>query len=88
MSRDPMPVLYLLDVPEFSAAAAVLERTPHCRVARAGGYVRVESDEDILIERAGTDLNEAVWFGLTVAGFEGEIAEFSSNRLRIGPAKG
>ncbi len=83
-----MPVLYLLDVPEFSSAAVALERNGDCRIARANGYIRAESDGDILIERAGTGMNEAVWFGLTVAGFDGEIREFTSDRLRIGPSDG
>jgi hypothetical protein len=85
MSAAAMPTLYLLDVPEFRAAAAALERVPECRLTRANGYVRVESDRDIVIERKSTNMNEAVWFGLTVAGFDGQIAEFTSDRLRIGP---
>lgn len=81
-----MPTLYLLDVPEFQPAAAALERAPDCRLTRANGYVRVESDRDIVIERKSTNMNEAVWFGITTAGFEGQIAEFTSDRLRIGPS--
>ena len=83
-----MPTLYLLDVPEFHAAAVALERAPDCRLSRANGYVRVESDRDIVIERQGTDMNEAVWFGLTVAGFDGVVVEFTSDRLRIASAGG
>lgn len=82
-----MPVLYLLDVPEYSGAADAFERTDDCRVARANGYVRIESDADLVIDRANTNMNEAVWFGLAVAGFEGEIKEFTSDRLRIGAAE-
>lgn len=81
-----MPTLYLLDVPEFRAAAAALERAPGCRLSRAKGYVRVESEGDIVVERKATNMNEAVWFGLTTAGFDGRIAEFTSDRLRIAPA--
>ena len=83
MSGATMPVLYLLDVPEFRNAVAAAERGGPCRVARSGGYVRIESDGEIVVEREGTEMNEAVWFGLTVAGFDGEIAEFTSDRLRI-----
>ncbi|MGE5146956.1 MAG: hypothetical protein ACM3N5_09415, partial [Candidatus Eiseniibacteriota bacterium] len=78
-----MPTLYLLDVPEFAPAATVLARAPGCRLARAKGYIRVESDGDIVVERKATGMNEAVWFGLAVAGFDGVIAEFTSDRLRI-----
>lgn len=81
-----MPVLYLLDVPEFRGAADALARNGDCRVARANGYVRIENDVEIVVDRAGTDMNEAVWFGLTVAGIDGAIEEFTSDRLRIGPA--
>ena len=52
----------------------MLERAPDCRLTRANGYVRVESDRDIVIERKSTNMNEAVWFGITTAGFEGQIA--------------
>ncbi len=83
-----MPVLYLLDVPEFSGAVSLLEREGAYRVARANGYVRIESDTDIVVERAKTNMNEAVWFGLTVAGFDGAIEEFNSDRLRIAAAAG
>ena len=88
MSGGNMPVLYLLDVPEFRPAASVLEKAGAYRLARANGYVRVESDGDIVVERAETGMNEAVWFGLTVAGVDGEVAEFSSDRLRIGARRG
>ena len=83
-----MPVLYLLDVPEFSGAVTLLEQEGAYRVARANGYVRIESDTDIVVERAKTNMNEAVWFGLTVAGFDGSIEEFNSDRLRIAAAAG
>lgn len=78
-----MPVLYLLDVPEFRPAAAALEREGACRVSRAGGYIRFEADEEIVVERAATGMTEAVWFGLTVAGFEGAVAEYSDHAFRL-----
>ena len=78
-----MPTLYLLDVPEFEPAAKALEGSPGCRLSRAKGYVRIESEGDIVVERKATGMNEAVWFGLAVAGFDGVIAEFTSDRLRI-----
>jgi len=74
----------LLDVPEYSGAVGTLERRGDYRVERSNGYVRIESDSDITIERADADMNEAVWFGLAVAGFDGSIEEFTSDRLRIG----
>lgn len=88
MSAHAMPTLYLLDVPEFRPAANALEGAPGCRLSRANGYVRIESDGDIVVERKATNMNEAVWFGLTTAGFDGEITEFTSDRLRIGPFAG
>lgn len=78
-----MPTLYLLDVPEFQPAATVLAQTQACRLSRAKGYVRIESDREIVVERKATGMNEAVWFGLAVAGFDGVINEFTSDRLRI-----
>ena len=86
MTGVTMPVLYLLDVPEFAGAAEALEGAAGSWISRANGYVRIESDGDIVVDRANTKMNEAVWFGLTVAGFDGEIEEFTSDRLRIGPA--
>ncbi len=83
-----MPTLYLLDVPEFSGAVNALEKEGQYRIDRANGYVRVESDTEIVVERARTEMNEAVWFGLTVAGFDGSIDEFTSDRLRIAAAAG
>jgi len=78
-----MPVLFVLDVPEFRPAATLLEQEGRCRVSRAGGYIRFEADDEIAIEREKTGMTEAVWFGLTVAGFQGAVAEYSDHVLRL-----
>ena len=79
-----MPALYLLEVPEYAPAVLEFEQSGAFQVTLAQGYVRVESDTEIVIERADVAMNEAVWFGLAVGGLDGEILEFNSERLRIG----
>ena len=49
----------------------------------APGAPPVTSSKAIEIRRNETDLAEAVWFGALVAGFDGRIADFTDEILRI-----
>ena len=79
-----MPLLYVLDVSEFASLVSYAEADKSLSVSRSGVYYRIESDNDIVIQRADTDMGEAVWFGALVGGFEGRLIEFTEHILRIG----
>jgi hypothetical protein len=79
-----MVVLYVLDVPEFSALAEVSKRNPACRVADTGkGYIRIESDGDLVLNRKELGFKPAIWYGALTGGFKGTIAEFGRDVLRL-----
>ena len=49
------------------------------------GYIFVEFHGEIEIERAATNLGEAVWFGCMTGGLDGKINVFDSQRIRLAP---
>jgi len=79
-----MPTIYFVDVPEFRPFTRCLSKRAGLKRVEANGYVGFSSTQEIAISRDETGLNEAVWFGALVAGFEGEIVEFTESVLRIG----
>ena len=78
-----MAAVYFPDVPEYQPFVSLLSKRSGLRSERGGGYVAFTSDEPIAIERSETGLEEAVWFGALVAGFEGRIATFDDRMLQI-----
>ena len=81
-----MSGFYVLDVPEFAAVVRAARTNERCRVhAPRRGYVFVEFDGEIEIERAATGLGEAVWFGCLTGGLDGKITAFDSRRIRLAP---
>ena len=78
-----MPAVYFPDVPEYQPFIATLSKQTGVRSKRAAGYVAFESEQPIEVERSQTDLEEAVWFGALVAGFEGRIETFDPQTLKI-----
>lgn len=78
-----MPAIYFVDVPEFGVFSAILSAEPGIRSSKSNGYVLFTSDRPILIKRAETKLEQALWFGSLVAGFEGKIDKFTDEELRI-----
>ena len=78
-----MPAIYFPDVPEFQPFVSALSKRPGVRNERAAGYVAINSDQPIEILRSETGLEEALWFGGLVGGFEGQIATFDARTLKI-----
>lgn len=78
-----MPAVYFPDVPEYQPFISVLSGREGVRSKRAAGYVAFESEQPIEVARAETSLEEAVWFGALVAGFEGQIETFDPQTLKI-----
>ena len=81
-----MSGFYVLDVPEFEPVVRVAKGNDRCRVHPSRrGYIFVEFDGEIEIERAATNLGEAVWFGCMTGGLDGKINAFDSQRIRLAP---
>ena len=81
-----MSGFYVLDVAEFASVVSAARKIERCRVHPARrGYVYVEFDGEVEIERAGTELGEAVWFGCLTGGLDGKIVRFDAERIRLAP---
>ena len=81
-----MSGFYVLDVPEFAPMLSAVGGLERCRVHTARrGYVFVEFDGEIEIERAVTNLGEAVWFGCLTGGLDGRIVTLDAERIRLAP---
>lgn len=78
-----MPAVYFPDVPEYQPFIATLSKQAGVSSKQAAGYVAFESERPIEVARAETNLEEAVWFGALVAGFEGQIETFDPETLKI-----
>jgi hypothetical protein len=77
-----MPILFVLDVPEF--APLIAGAAGGHKVRRRGGYAAIEAPDNVVVERARSGLGDAVWYGALTGGYEGRIVEFSADRLVIG----
>ena len=81
-----MSGFYVLDVPEFASVVAAARKLDTCRVHKVRrGYIYVEFDGVVEIERAGTNLSEAVWFGCLTGGLNGKIVAFNSEHITLAP---
>ena len=81
-----MSGFYVLDVPEFAAMVAEARKLGNCRVhSVCRGYIYVEFDGVVEIERAATNLSEAVWFGCLTGGLSGKIVSFDAERIKLAP---
>jgi hypothetical protein len=79
-----MSGFFVLDVPEFAPIIEAARALKNCKVhpARAG-YVLVEFTGEIVIERNGAFMSEAVWFGCMTGGLEGKIVSFDAGQIRL-----
>tara|TARA_B110001454_G_scaffold95625_2_gene90724 strand:- start:6510 stop:6776 length:267 start_codon:yes stop_codon:yes gene_type:complete len=79
-----MPTIYVLDVPEFRALAEVARTRPEYRVTQPGcGYLKIESDDDVVFHRKELGFKPAIWYGAFTGGVDGRIAEFGRDVVRI-----
>jgi hypothetical protein len=77
-----MPVLYVLDVPEFRPVIDALV-AQGLSEQRRDGYVRLSARGPIELERSAVGMSDATWFGFPVGGIEGEIVEHNEVRFRL-----
>ena len=80
---EPVPTLFILDVPEFAPLVQALGAEAGIRKRKHGAYWAFDGDGHIALERRSARVGEAIWFGALTGGFEGRVAEFSPERLRI-----
>lgn len=79
-----MPVVYVLDVPEFLPVVEAARTRPGCRITKSDkGYYRVEAPTEIVFNRREMGMKPAVWYGLFTGGLNGEIAEFGRDEVRV-----
>lgn len=78
-----MVVLYVLDVPEFSPLLSYAEGALDLSVSDYGIYKKVEAETTLMIPRAATGMDPAIWFGALVGGFDGTLDEFSEDILKL-----
>ena len=79
-----MPVIYVLDVPEFMPIVDAARAKPDCTVTHSDkGYYRVEAPGDIVLNRREMGLKPAVWYGIFTGGLNGEIAAFDRDEVRV-----
>ena len=78
-----MAVLYVLNVPEFAPLVNYAEGAAELTVRDHGNYKKIETTSELVIPRAATGMDPAIWFGALVGGFDGSIDEFSEDILKI-----
>jgi hypothetical protein len=77
---------YVLDVPEFASVVSAAKDIKRCRVyPPKHGYIFVQFDGEVEINRAATGLGEAVWFGCMTGGLDGKIVAFDAERIKLAP---
>lgn len=79
-----MPTVYVLNVPEFAGLAKSVRASDGYRVRDSGrGYTIIESDDELVFNRAATGFKPAVWYGAFTGGIRGTITEFGRDTVRI-----
>jgi hypothetical protein len=79
-----MVILYVLDVPEFRPIVDAVRARLDCTVGEPKkGYFRIESPNEIVLNRREMKMKPAVWYGLFTGGLNGEIAEFGRDEVRV-----
>jgi hypothetical protein len=77
-----MPSVFVLDTPENRPFVAVAEETDRVRVAHVGPYFRIETDDEVLVDRRATGCRHAVWYS-AVAGLDMmRIAQWDKDAFR------
>jgi len=75
--------LYVLEVPENEGVVEVAASDPDNRIDKVGPYVRITSDDDIVIDRRATGCRHAVWYS-SIAGLEdARIVQHDKDALRV-----
>ncbi|MDN5756974.1 MAG: hypothetical protein L0H59_00310 [Tomitella sp.] len=78
-----MTSLYVLEVPENEGVVDVAASDPQNRIDKVGPYVRITSDDDIVIDRRATGCRHAVWYS-SIAGLgDARIVQHDKDALRV-----
>lgn len=78
-----MTSLYVLEVPENEGVVGVAASDPQNRIDKVGPYVRITSDDDIVIDRRATGCRHAVWYS-SIAGLgDARIVQHDKDALRV-----
>ncbi len=77
-----MPTLFILDMPELAPLIRAA-RSAGCAIESRAGYAIASSSVEIVLQRKVSGLADALWFSAVAGGYEGRIAEFNGERLRL-----
>ncbi len=79
-----MPVIYVVDVPEFLPIVEAARKKPQCRVSGGEkGYYKVEWDGEVVFNRREMKMKPALWFGMFTGGLDGEIKSFNIDEVVV-----
>ena len=80
-----MTTLFVLDVPENKAVAAVAGEVPGVSVDHVGPYFRITADDTIVIDRRATGCRHAVWYSSVAGLLDSRIIQWDKDALKVEP---
>ena len=80
-----MTTMFVLDVPENTAVAAVAGEAPGVTVDHVGPYFRITADDAIVIDRRATGCRHAVWYSSVAGLLESRISQWAKDALKVEP---
>lgn len=76
--------IFVPDIPEFMPLITAARAVGDCAVREpAKGYWRIESADEIRLERKAMGLGPALWNSALTGGFRGRILEYGRDVMRI-----
>ena len=78
-----MSEIFVLDVPEFRPLVDAARKYPKYTITQSGEYFSIRGDGEIIINRKDVMMDEAVWYGALIGGFQGHIDSFTSDVIHI-----
>lgn len=78
-----MTTLFVLDVPENTAIAAVAEQDSAVEIDRIGPYFRIRSAGEIVIDRRATGCRHAVWYSSVAGLHRSRILQWDKDAMRV-----
>lgn len=86
---DPAgPAIYVPRLPEYRPLLDYAKRAGLSPAPIGKDYVRISTTARLEIARPDLGLDEALWFSMLVGGLDGEVSEFTSERIVIIAAQG
>ncbi|WP_321930519.1 VOC family protein [Paraburkholderia guartelaensis] len=80
--------LFVLDVPEFRPLVDTARQSgPYPTTTLGDGYVRIDGNPGIALNRRALGFKPAVWYGALTGGLIGRIARFDADDLLIDPTE-